>query len=150
MKKQYLLKQVCGLCIGVAGTLVPLSSVQAADELSDRYTNGYLNDPYTNEVAADTKSVLPRGAEGPIRADATPMTQTRERFEPVSEAYSPPVQSPGGSSAPMWTDTGTDTSSRGAQGPIRTDASNAEDRTMKPAPKRFEPVSEAYNPTGSE
>jgi hypothetical protein len=97
MKKQFLMKQVCGLSIVLAGALLPLSSAQAADELSDRYVNGYLNDPYTNEVAPDTKSVMPRGAEGPIRSDASiaenrPMKKSQERFEPVGEAYNPPVQ----------------------------------------------------------
>lgn len=97
MKKQFLMKQVCGLSIMVAGALVPFSSAQAADELSDRYLNSYLYDPYTNEVPTDTKSVLPpRGAEGPIRTDAStseaqPMKQRHDRFE-SAELYSPPVQ----------------------------------------------------------
>lgn len=96
MKKQFLIKQVCGLSIMVAGALAPLGSAQAADELSDRYVNGYLNDPYTNEVAPDTKSVMPRGAEGPIRSDAStaeamPMKQRHDRFE-SAELYNPAVQ----------------------------------------------------------
>lgn len=62
MNKQFLKKQVCGLSIMFVAALLPIRSAQAADELSDRYVNGYLNDPYTNEVAPDTKSVLSHGA----------------------------------------------------------------------------------------
>ena len=69
MEKQFLMKAICGLSIMVGGALVPLSSASAADELSDRYLNGYLNDPYSNEGATAIKSVRPRGAEGPIRSD---------------------------------------------------------------------------------
>ncbi|MFZ2853971.1 MAG: hypothetical protein WAZ34_07655 [Rhodocyclaceae bacterium] len=105
MKKQFLTKQVCGLSIMVAGALLPLASAQAADELSDRYQNGYLNDPYTNEVAPDTKSVMPpRGAEGPIRSDDSatedkqmrrPMTQGQERLESGKKTYIPPNERTG-------------------------------------------------------
>lgn len=100
MKKQFLMKQVCGLSIMVAGAVLPLASAQAADELSDRYQNGYLNDPYTNEVAPDTKSVLPRGAEGPIRSDDStaqdkPMQQGQERRESGTKAYIPPNERTG-------------------------------------------------------
>lgn len=100
MKKQFLMQRVCGLSIMAAGALVPLGSAQAADELSDRYLNGYLNDPYTNEAAPDTKSVLPRGAEGPIRSDVRtdedkPMTHGRERRESGTKAYIPPNERTG-------------------------------------------------------
>lgn len=69
MKKQFLMRAICGLSIMVGGALVPLSSAQAADELSDRYLNGYLNDPYSNEGDTVIKRTPRRGAEGPIRTD---------------------------------------------------------------------------------
>lgn len=99
MKKQFFVTRVCGLCIGIAGAVVPLSSVHAADDYVDRYLNGYLNDPYSNEVAPDTQSVLPRGAEGPIRTDARPaegkqMRPSQERSSPGTEE-NPPAQSSG-------------------------------------------------------
>lgn len=109
MKKQFLIKQVCSLSIMVAGALLPLGSVQAADELSDRYLNGYLNDPYSNEVAPDKKSVLPRGAEGPIRKDAgtredRSMTHGQKRRESGSDAYSSPVEGSATQQRPMRDD----------------------------------------------
>lgn len=115
MKKQFLMKKVCGISIMAAGALVSLGSAQAADELSDRYINGYLNDPYTNEVAPDTKSVMPpRGAEGPIRTDAStpearPMKQRHDRIESV-ELYNPSVQI--SSDQGMWRDVGKNDSTR--------------------------------------
>jgi hypothetical protein len=70
MKKQFLMKAIFGVSIMLGGALVPLSSVQAADELSDRYLNGYLNDPYSNEGVTAINSVGPHGAEGPARSKA--------------------------------------------------------------------------------
>lgn len=116
MKKQFLMKQVCGLSIMVVGALIPLGSAQAADELSDRYLNGYLNDPYTNEVAPEAKSVLRRGAEGPIRTDASTADELSDRYlngylnDPYTNEVAPDKKS---------------VMPRGAEGPIRTDASTA-------------------------
>ncbi|HEX5801437.1 MAG TPA: hypothetical protein VFY24_00320 [Azospira sp.] len=122
MKKQLFSKQICGLAFGVAGALAPFSSLQAADELADRYTNGYLNDPYTNEVAPERASVFDsdvkmintgdaRGAQGPIRNDSAmsagqPKVQESFRHDQPLELYTG--------------FTGDETGSpRGAQGPIR-------------------------------
>lgn len=69
MKNQFLMRALCGLSIMLGGALAPLSSAQAADELSDRYLNGYLNDPYSNEGDTAIKRTPRRGAEGPIRND---------------------------------------------------------------------------------
>jgi hypothetical protein len=145
MKKQLFSKQVCGLLIGAIGALAPLSS-QARDELADRYINGYLNDPYTNEVAPERQSVLnqdakaiktsdAQGAQGPVREDsappaAQPMGQEKMiyRDEP-RELYT-------GEKLEHWG------GARGAEGPVRSDAG----MSMKPAPQRFESAGELYNP----
>lgn len=149
MKKQLFSKQVCGLLIGVAGALAPLST-QARDELADRYTNGYLNDPYTNEVAPERQSVFDqdakaiktsdaKGAQGPVREDsmppaAQPMGQEKMiyRDEP-RELYT-------GEKYGHWG------SARGAEGPVRSDHASSGATTMKPAPQRFESAGELYNP----
>lgn len=146
MKKQLLLKQFCGLSIVVAGALVPLSSVHAADELSDRYLNGYLNDPYTNEVAPDTYSVLQsgeqtgsRGAEGPIRDDAgmfheKPMAREGSQRDVPLELYTGYI--------------GDETSwRRGAEGPIRDDSGAFVYQPMKRDTQRFDlPRGDLYDP----
>lgn len=125
MKMQFLMKQVCGLSIMVAGALVPFSSAQAADELSDRYLNGYLNDPYSNEVAPETRSVLRRGAEGPIRTEISTADELSDRYlngylnDPYTNEVAPDTKS---------------VLSRGAEGPIRTDASIAEDPADEATP----------------
>ncbi|MBI2306277.1 MAG: hypothetical protein HYU78_03150 [Rhodocyclales bacterium] len=145
MKKQFLLKQVCGLCIGVAGTLAPLGSAQAADDYVDRYLNGYLNDPYTNEVAADTQSVLNRGAEGPVRDDLAvlddkSMGQKSFRSDQPVELYNPPVSKvaePG--------------ETRGAEGPVRGDPSPiAEKSKWQEKFQRNEPLELYMGETTSE
>lgn len=123
MKKLFL-KQVCGLVIGAAGVLAPLGAVQADHDYANRYLDGYLNDPYSNEVAPDTQSVLTGGAQGPIRDDSAafsdkPMKQERFRHDVPLELYTGYTDEPMGGS-------------RGAEGPIRDD-------TVKPMKQeRFE------------
>lgn len=119
MKRQFLMKRVCGISIMVAGALLSLSSVQAADELSDRYLNGYLYDPYTNEVAPEAPSVLRRGAEGPIRTDVSTADELSDRYlngylyDPYTNEVPPDTKS---------------VLPRGAEGPLRTDAGTMEAR----------------------
>ncbi|MFC5300846.1 hypothetical protein [Azospira restricta] len=133
MKKQGFSTQVCGLAIGVAGALAPFVSAQAADELADRYINGYLNDPYTNEVAAERASVFPgdvksiktsdaSGAQGPIRDDSAmsadkPKKQESFRQDQPLELYT----------GQTFDDSG---KVRGAEGPIRTTPTTLEDKPM--------------------
>lgn len=122
MKKHFFLKQVCGLVIGAAGVLVPLGAAQADHDYANRYTNGYLNDPYSNEVAPDTQSVLAAGgAQGPIRDDsAMTKKESFQRDQPI-ELYT----------GEIVTDSG---KVRGAEGPIRDDSATV--ATMKQ--ERFE------------
>lgn len=135
MKKQFLLKQVCGLCIGVAGTLAPLGSAQAADDYVDRYLNGYLNDPYTNEVAADTQSVLNRGAEGPVRSDPSPITD-KSKGQEKFRRNEPPELYMGETTSEV----------HGAQGPIKDDTAAFADKSMEQQTfQRDQPI-ELYSP----
>jgi len=119
MKKQFLMKVICGLSIMLGGALVPLSSAQAADELSDRYLNGYLNDPYTNEGATAIKRVRPRGAEGPIRTDASKADELSDRY--LNGYLNDPYTNEGATAIKR-------VRPHGAEGSIRTDASTAEKR----------------------
>lgn len=125
MNKQRFSRQVCGLAIGVAGVLAPVGLVQAADELADRYTNGYLNDPYTNEkaperasvFASDVKSIQTSdasGAQGPIRDDSMMKKESFRQDQPVELYTGHPADQSG--------------KVRGAEGPVRESPSALDDK----------------------
>lgn len=123
MKKQFLMKAICGLSIMLCGVLVPLSSSQAADELSDRYLNGYLNDPYSNEGATVIKKAPPRGAEGPLRGDVGSGAKT---VDELSDRYlngylNDPYSNEGDTVIKRIPP-------RGAEGPTRIDAGTKEEK----------------------
>lgn len=123
MKNQFLMRALCGLSIMVGGALAPLSSARAADELSDRYLNGYLNDPYSNEGETAIKRVPPRGAEGPMRSEARGDTKTADE---LSDRYlngylNDPYSNEGDTVIKR-------TPRRGAEGPIRTDTWTEEEK----------------------
>ncbi len=124
--RKHLMKQVCGLALGVAGALAPLGMAQAADDYVDRYINGYLNDPYTNEVAPERASAFPAGvssieagAQGPIRDDMS-MKQESFRSDEPHEFYT------------GWKTEDTMGKARGAEGPIRESPAALDETATKP------------------
>lgn len=131
MKTQRFSKQACALVVGIAGALAPFGSVQAADELADRYLNGYLHDPYTSEseMPVGRASVFPpgvssidtadaRGAEGPIRDDAGMRPESFRSDQPL-ELYMGYTGEDAGSA-------------RGAEGPIRSSPADMDGGPTKP------------------
>ena len=122
MKNQFLMRALCGLSIMLGGALAPLSSAQAADELSDRYLNGYLNDPYSNEGDTAMKSVPPPGAEGPIRSDAKTADELSDRY--LNGYLNDPYSNEGDTAIKR-------TLRRGAEGPIRTDTWTEEEKAKQ-------------------
>jgi len=103
---QHITKPV--LCV-IAGLLAISGTALAADDLAERYINGYLNDPYGGPSKSDPATypysdrATSRGAEGPVREDAMAadsdamamkadkMKHEMRRIEtPVGELYNPP------------------------------------------------------------
>lgn len=150
MKKQGFSTQVCGLAIGVAGALAPFVSAQAADELADRYINGYLNDPYTNEVAPERASVFPgdvksiktsdaSGAQGPIRDDSAMSASKLEKKETFRHDKSFEFYT-----GYLGEDSGKTSTAVGAQGPIRDDSAMSADKPEKKEVFRHDKSFEFY------
>lgn len=91
MKKQFLLIQICGLAIGVAGALAPFGSALAADKpmAPESFQRDQPVELYMGEIKTE-----PRGAQGPIRDDTATVADksvTKETFQsdvPL-ELYSP-------------------------------------------------------------